>query len=132
VDRPKAETGGGTAPAANPIVERSRSLRRTMTEPEIILWSCLKKLRAQGVRFRRQAPFRGYYLDFVCYEHRLVIEVDGGYHGEDDQEARDQFRDFVVRGQGFMVLRVWNHEVRENLDGVMYSIMIAVGLIEQS
>jgi very-short-patch-repair endonuclease len=78
---------------SNPTIERSRELRRNMTEPEVILWSRLKKLRAQGVRFRRQAPFRGYFLDFVCFEWRLVIEVDGGYHGTDDQESRDQLRD---------------------------------------
>ena len=55
--------------------KRARQLRNNMTEPEVILWSRLKRLRAEGFHIRRQAPFRGYYLDFVCFERRVAIEV---------------------------------------------------------
>jgi very-short-patch-repair endonuclease len=97
-----------------------------MTEPEVILWSRLKRLRADGFHFRRQAPFRGYYLDFVCFSLRIVIEVDGGGHGTNAQEAHDAVRDEVLQREGFRVLRFWNGAVRQNLAGVMDSILMAL------
>ena len=109
---------------------RARELRNAMTEPEVILWSRLKRLRAEGFHIRRQAPFRGYYLDFVCFERRLVIEVDGGRHSEGEQVAHDAVRDAVLRREGFRVLRIWNTEVRQNLHGVMASIRAALQGIE--
>jgi very-short-patch-repair endonuclease len=98
-----------------------------MTEPEVILWSRLKKLRAEGFHIRRQTPFRGYILDFVCFERKLVIEMDGGQHSDDAQSTHDEVRDAVLRGEGFEVLRFWNGAVRTNLDGVTYSIRDALG-----
>jgi very-short-patch-repair endonuclease len=94
-----------------------------MTEPEIILWSRLKRLRADGFHIRRQVPFRGYFLDFVCFVRRVVIGVDGGQHAEDTQAQHDEVRDAVLRREGFEVLRFWNGAVRTNLSGVMYSIL---------
>jgi len=94
---------------------------------EVKLWSRLKTLRAEGYHFRRQAPFRGYYLDFVCFSRRLVVELDGAQHGEDVQIEHDQVRDLVVRRSGFTVLRFYNHQVRENVDGVMHNIRLALG-----
>jgi len=100
-----------------------------MTEPEVILWSRLKLLRREGLHVRRQAPFRGYILDFVCLERRVVIEVDGGVHGTDEQEVRDQVRDTVLKREGFTVLRFWNSAVRQNLDGVMATVREALGAV---
>jgi very-short-patch-repair endonuclease len=105
---------------------RARDLRNAMTEPEVILWSRLKRLRAKGFHIRRQVPFRGYYLDFACLDRRLVIEVDGGHHGDDAQAAHDAVRDRVLKREGFRVLRFWNSAVRQNLDGVMYCVMAAL------
>ncbi len=109
-------------PPYKAVAYRARELRRAMTEPEVILWSRLKVMRAEGFRFRRQAPFRGYILDFVCFNRRVVIELDGGVHGTDAQEAHDRLRDAVLHREGFIVLRIWNSAVRKNLDGVMVSI----------
>ncbi|MBW8813903.1 MAG: endonuclease domain-containing protein [Caulobacterales bacterium] len=105
---------------------RARALRNAMTEPEVILWSGLKQLRAEGFHFRRQTPFRGYFLDFVCFSRRVVIEVDGEVHESAVQAAHDGVRDAVLRREGFKVLRFWNGEVRQDLDGVMYSIRAAL------
>jgi len=102
---------------------RARQLRATMANAEVRLWSRLKKLRAQGYHFRRQAPFRGYYLDFVCMGRRLVIELDGGHHGEDDQALHDLVRDRVLKKEGFEVLRFWNRSLDENMTGVMEMIL---------
>ena len=110
----------------NPQVARARSLRSAMSEAEVILWARLKRLREQGHRFRRQAPFRGYFLDFVCYDRRLVVEVDGGQHGEDPQIEHDAVRDAVLMRQGFTVLRFWTSDVRRETDWVMDQIVQAL------
>ena len=98
-----------------------------MTPTEVRLWKHLKQLRAEGFHFRRQAPFRGYYLDFVCFSRRLVVELDGAHHGDGPQEAHDAVRDAVLRRQDFTVLRFWNYQVRENVGGVIHNIRLALG-----
>ena len=105
---------------------RARELRNAMTDAEVILWSRLKRLRTDGFHIRRQAPFRGYFLDFVCFERRVVIEVDGSQHADDEHAAHDRLRDAVLSREGFRVLRFWNADVRKNLDGVMYSVLMAL------
>ena len=106
-----------------PKVQRSRDLRHAMSEAEVMLWSRLKLLRERGFHFRRQAPFRGYFLDFVCYARRLVIEVDGGQHSEDRQSEHDFVRDRVLERHGFRVLRFWAGEVQRDLRSVMERIV---------
>jgi very-short-patch-repair endonuclease len=101
-------------------------MRRSLTPHEAALWRWLKTLRARGYHFRRQAPFRGYYLDFVCYSHRLVIEVDGSVHMSEQQAAHDRVRDAVLERQGFRVLRFWNGELEEMLERVQQKIIEAL------
>ncbi len=102
-----------------PKTARAREMRKNMTPQEAHLWIYLRKLRARGYHFRRQAPFRGYFLDFVCFSRRLVVEVDGGGHGEGTQAEHDRVRDAVLRRQGFHTLRVWNSDINSNLEGVV-------------
>jgi very-short-patch-repair endonuclease len=109
-----------------PEIERARAFRREMTKPEIILWSRLKRLRERGYHFRRQAPFRGYYLDFVCFTRRLAIEVDGGQHNEDAQAEHDAVRDRILSRHGFIVLRFAASAVHRDADGVMDQIVDAL------
>ena len=109
-----------------PAIQRARELRRNMSEPEVMLWSRLKRLRERGFHVRRQAPFRGYFLDFVCYAHRLVIEVDGSQHAEDIQADHDLVRDKLLTRHGFQVMRIPAGEVRGNLSGVMDHIVLAL------
>jgi very-short-patch-repair endonuclease len=97
-----------------------------MTKAEVRLWMRLKKIRANGFHFRRQAPFRGYFLDFVCFSRKLVVELDGWRHAEDDQAHHDDERDAVLRREGFTVLRFWNHALDKNIDGVMVAIEAAL------
>jgi len=101
-------------------------MRKALTPPEARLWVQLKLLRTQGFHFRRQAPFRGYYLDFVCFDRRLVIEVDGVTHTVEARANRDKMRDAVLAGEGFTTLRFDNAAVRDDLDGVMGGIMGAL------
>jgi len=106
--------------------KRARELRNNMTEPEIWLWGRLKRLRAKGYQFRRQRPWQGYFLDFVCLDRRLVVELDGGHHNEPRQWEHDAVRDAILTRAGFVVLRFPNSEVRTNIDGVMHSILEAL------
>jgi len=89
----------------------SRSLRKTMTEEEARLWVVLRH--DFNEKFRRQEPIGPYIVDFVCYEHRLIIEVDGVQHAESE---RDHKRDAYLADVGFRVLRVWNGDVMHDLD----------------
>ena len=94
----------------------AKDLRKGMTDAEQKLWQHLRG-RQLGVRFRRQHPFEGYILDFVCLECRLVVEVDGGQHaGAFGQDAART--EFLTRA-GFRVLRFWNNEVLTQTDAVV-------------
>jgi len=105
---------------------RARELRNAMPREEVRLWARLKRLRERGFHIRRQAPFRGYYLDFVCFSRRVVIELDGSQHAEDGHRLHDAVRDAVLKREGFKVLRFWNHFVREDIDTVMDLIIAAL------
>ena len=97
-----------------------------MTDAEVILWSRLRRNAIDGRRFRRQHPIGPYIADFVCLPVRLVVEVDGATHSTDDEIRHDERRDAYLRRCRFRVLRFWNREVYENLDGVLDAIWHAV------
>ena len=100
------------------LIPIARELRNNSTEAEKCLWHILRA-RTMDVKFRRQAVIGRYIVDFVCFERKLVIEVDGGQHC---QNQADILRDDWLRGQGFEVVRFWNNEVLEDLDGVFEKI----------
>jgi len=100
--------------------KRARELRAALTPQEGRLWLYLRPLRARGFHFRRQAPVEGFYLDFVCFARRLV--VDGGHHADGAQAAHDASRDAILQRHGFRTLRIWNSEINTNIDGVMRTI----------
>ena len=95
---------------------RARALRSRMTDAERKLWFALRDRRFAGFKFRRQVPIGRFIVDFVCFEARLVIEVDGGQHAD---SLQDQRRDRWFAANKFRVLRFWNNEVLSNLEGVM-------------
>lgn len=102
------------------MLENAKALRSNQTEAEQRLWYHLRAHRFMGLKFKRQKPIGRYILDFVCLEHRLIIEVDGGQHAE--QVIEDQHRDAWLRSQGYTVLRFWNHDVTQQLEGVLEQI----------
>ncbi len=125
--------GGGPARAVvcGPMpdranIVRARALRRSATPPEVRLWRYLRTLRREGYHFRRQAPFRGYVLDFVCYADRLVIEVDSAAHDNEARWRHDATRDAVLAREGFRTLRFLATDVMHNLDGVGIAIRQAI------
>jgi very-short-patch-repair endonuclease len=106
---------------------RARVLRQRMTNAERKLWYALRDRRFARFKFRRQVPVGRFIADFVCFERRLVIEVDGGQHAE---SVRDQWRDRWFAANGFRVLRFWNNEVLKNLEGVMTVLAETLGVKE--
>jgi len=101
-------------------LERVRLLRRTMTEAEKLLWSRLRDRRLEGFKFKRQEWVGPFIADFLCWEARLIVEVDGSQHG--DASRYDEDRDIYLAKEGFRVLRFWNNEVMHDLDAVLNSV----------
>jgi very-short-patch-repair endonuclease len=102
--------------------ERARALRKSMSDAERKLWRGLRARRIDGARFRRQHPIGRYIVDFVCLEQRLVVEVDGGQHTEDEHIAADARRDRWLESEGYRVMRVSTTDVYNNVDGVLDTI----------
>ncbi len=107
-------------------VERARRLRKDQTEAEARLWSRLRAGRLDGWKFKRQVPKGAYIVDFCCADARLIIELDGGQHTEEESAAHDAARTRFLQESGYRVVRFWNNEVFENLDGVMQTIWAKV------
>ena len=103
--------------------ERARQLRKDITDSERKLWRKSSKRQLARHRFRRQHPLGPYVVDFVCLHKRFVVEVDGGQHSQPEQQAHDARRTAWLEAQGYRVLRVWNTEVFDNLDGVIETIL---------
>jgi very-short-patch-repair endonuclease len=99
------------------LVSNSRKLRNECTDIERLLWSYLKNSQIEGIKFRRQQPIEDYIVDFVSFSPKLVIELDGSQLM--DNHLYDEQRDTCLRNNGFKVLRFWNNEVFENLEGVL-------------
>jgi very-short-patch-repair endonuclease len=97
----------------------AKQLRNQMTKAEVALWSRLRRGAVHGRRFRRQHPIGPYVADFACLPVRLIVEVDGDTHISKDERQYDESRDAYLRNHGWRVLRFWNGDVFENLDGVM-------------
>ncbi|MEM7424971.1 MAG: endonuclease domain-containing protein [Pseudomonadota bacterium] len=98
-------------------IERARRLRRNQTEVERRLWNALRDRRFEGLKFRRQMPVEGYIAGFLCADAKLIVELDGGQHAE--QRQYDKERTETLRRAGFHVVRFWNNEVMENVEGVL-------------
>ena len=94
----------------------AKQLRKNITEAEKRLWQQLRAKQLHGLKFKRQQPIGNYVVDFVCFEKKLVIELDGGQHAE--QVEQDAERTSWIESQGFEVLRLWNNDVLQNMDGV--------------
>jgi very-short-patch-repair endonuclease len=95
-------------------------MRRIATDAEQKLWFLLRDRRLEGIKFRRQVLFGRYILDLVCFERRLVIEVDGGQHAVSET---DELRDARLRAEGFRVIRYWDNDVLRNPEGVLTDLL---------
>jgi very-short-patch-repair endonuclease len=101
----------------------ARRLRRAQTPAEARLWSRLRDRALGGHKFARQEPIGRFVVDFVCRDSRLVVEVDGATHSTDRERAHDRAREECLAAEGYATLRFTNVELRENLQGVLETIL---------
>jgi len=104
----------------------ARRLRENATSAEQRLWRGLDRVPLLRTHFRRQAPIGPYVVDFVCLREKLIIEVDGPSHSEPSAAEHDGERTLWLEREGYRVLRFWNQEVYENIDGVLDTIYAAL------
>ena len=104
------------------LQNRARKMRSNPTEPEKRLWRSLSNGQLEGYKFRRQQMIGWFIADFVCASAKLIVEVDGDTH----EEATDRARDNALAKRGYRTLRVTNHDVMSNMDGVLTSISEAL------
>jgi very-short-patch-repair endonuclease len=102
-------------------LERARQLRRSSTDAERKLWGRLRNRQLEGLKFRRQVPLFGFYADFFCESANLIIELDGGQHAS--QAERDANRTKTLQEAGMIVVRFWNNDVMDNIEGVLGEIV---------
>jgi very-short-patch-repair endonuclease len=98
------------------LVNTAKTLRKSQTDAEKLLWKYLRAKQMEGLKFRRQQPIGNYVIDFICLEKSLVIEVDGGQHADN---KKDKERDAWLKSEDFKVLRFWNNDVLTNMKGVL-------------
>ena len=103
---------------------KAQELRQRSTDAEQALWKRLRNRQLAECKFRRQVPLGKYIVDFVCFERKVVIEVDGGHHQE--QVSSDAVRTTWLESQGFQVLRFWNHEVLADTEAVQDALLVAL------
>ncbi len=100
------------------LIPNARVLRKDQTKAEALLWRHLRNRRFNGLKFRRQHPVPPYIADFCCEEKRLIIELDGGQHSPEIDKARTAF----LEQKGYGILRFWNNELFDNIEGVLHVI----------
>jgi very-short-patch-repair endonuclease len=106
--------------------DAARRLRLNQTDAEARLWRKLRHWPMEGTHFRRQVPIGPYIADFACMAAHLIIEVDGSQHGEGENVIRDQVRTRWLEAAGYRVIRFWNNDLVNNMDGVLEAIYAAV------
>ena len=118
-----------------PVNEKNRrnakAMRRVMTDDELKLWNEIRAHRLMGLGFRRQVPIAGYIIDFACPAKRLIVEVDGSQHGEDENAGKDAVRTARLEQDGWTVLRFWNDDVIRDIEAICDHIVVAARLMAE-
>lgn len=109
-------------PVRRQISPHAARLRRDRTDAEDKFWQAVRNRQLGGFKFRFQHSIGPYVADFACLEAMLIVEIDGGQHNEERDAERTRF----LEDLGFAVLRFWNNDVLENLDGVASSVLAAL------
>src|SRR4030042_4305076 len=104
--------------------KRARVLRQHLTDAERRLWYHLQNRQLGGWKFRRQHPVGPFIVDFICLEKKVVIEVDGGQHAEN--EELDTQRSAYLKEKGYHILRFWNNEVLQETEAVLNAIFASL------
>ncbi len=102
--------------------ERRRELRRNQTDAEKVLWKRLRNKGFFGLKFFRQYSVGAYVVDFYCPTHKLAVELDGGQHAGEETKEYDSVRTDYLNSMGIEVIRFWNNDVLQNIEGVFAEI----------
>ncbi|MBM3516143.1 MAG: endonuclease domain-containing protein [Alphaproteobacteria bacterium] len=102
----------------------AKRLRKQQTDAEKLLWSKIRNRLLANAKFRRQWPIGNLVAEFVCVEAKLIVELDGGQHAE---SKHDSTRTSILEKLGYRVVRYWNNDVMQNIDGVLESLLKHLG-----
>ncbi|MGB8657554.1 MAG: endonuclease domain-containing protein [Candidatus Zixiibacteriota bacterium] len=103
----------------NNLKDYSRTLRKNMTDAERLLWSKIRRKNLKGHQFYRQKIIGNYIVDFYCPKTKLIIELDGSQHYQEEGIKRDKIRDAYLKNLGLRILRFSDRDVLNNLNGVL-------------
>jgi len=101
---------------------KAQFLRRNETKAEKLLWEKLRNNQLEGLKFRRQHPVNIYIADFYCHKFKLIIELDGDYHNQEEQKQKDEVRTEVLRLNDLKIIRFKNEEVEQDINQVLITI----------
>ena len=110
--------------AGQRLISNARRMRHEPTDAERKFWFAVRGRKFGGYKFKRQYPIGCYIVDFVCLEHRLIVELDGGQHAR--QEGYDEERTAFLQARGFRVMRFWNDEFLKHPDETMEGVLLAL------
>ena len=101
---------------------KAQFLRRNETKAEKLLWEKLRNNQLEGLKFRRQHPVNIYIADFYCHKFKLIIELDGDYHNQEEQKQKDEVRTEVLGLNDLKIIRFKNEEVEQDINQVLITI----------
>lgn len=119
----RGEGESGWAARRHTASKKAQAFRKNETDAERAIWRFLKGKKFQEYKFRRQHPIGPYFVDFVCLKYKLVVEIDGGQHCEN---PKDEIRTEFLQSKGFDVLRFWNNDVLQNMEGVLHTLSLTL------
>ena len=108
-------------PTAKRIRSFAKKMRREPTDAELAMWRLLRDRRLARFKFRRQVPFQNFILDFICFEKRFIVEIDGSQHAS---SRRDEAREAILIAEGFRIARYWNNDVLLQPSAVLEDIFV--------
>ena len=108
-------------PTAKRIRSFAKKMRREPTDAELAMWRLLRDRRLARFKFRRQVPFQNFILDFICFEKRFIVEIDGSQHAS---SRRDEAREAILIAEGFRIVRYWNNDVLLQPSAVLEDIFV--------
>ena len=111
------------------VFGHAKQLHRNMTPAEVKLWSRLRAHRLESIHFRNQHAIGMYVVDFCAPRKKLIIELDGSHHLE--QQEYDAERTRYLESRGYRVIRFWNHQVMNDLEGVICAILKAIETVKE-
>jgi very-short-patch-repair endonuclease len=107
---------------------RAKAMRRRMTDAELKFWNAVRAHRLMGMGFRRQVPIGPYIVDFACPSHKLIVEIDGSQHGDEDVLRNDAVRTRFLEENGWTILRFANADALTDLENVCLHVITVAGL----